>query len=150
MSSHYRSGVVAVIVDEKGLVLVGERSDHPGSWQFPQGGISQNECPEEALAREVLEETGCGKIAIIMKSPTQVIYDLPEELASRRGKKFNGQIQWWFLIKYVEGFGPDLAHASSREFRSFKWITPREAVASIIKWKQPAYQQGLKLLGVEI
>ena len=32
----YRECVVAVIRNEGGEFLVGERSDYPGQWQFPQ------------------------------------------------------------------------------------------------------------------
>ena len=40
-------------------ILVGRRLDHPsGYWQMPQGGIDENENPEEAVWREMMEEIG--------------------------------------------------------------------------------------------
>ena len=58
MSSFFRAGTAAVIIDEKGLVLAFERSDIPGSWQLPQGGLHKGEEPIEGVLREILEETG--------------------------------------------------------------------------------------------
>lgn len=39
----YRKGIVAVIVNEQGKVLIAERSDCKGAWQFPQGGLKVGE-----------------------------------------------------------------------------------------------------------
>ena len=35
----YRRCAAALVFNADGLVLVGERSDRPGSWGMPQGGI---------------------------------------------------------------------------------------------------------------
>jgi len=49
--------VYAVIRDSKGRILVMKRRE-PKVWEFPGGGIDWGESPEEAVRREVLEETG--------------------------------------------------------------------------------------------
>ncbi len=56
-------GVGAVILDESGehrRVLLVERGNPPlaGLWSLPGGGVETGERLEEAVAREVLEETG--------------------------------------------------------------------------------------------
>ena len=53
MTKRYRPNVAAIIRRPDGRVLLGERSDFPGSWQFPQGGIDPGEAPEQAVRREV-------------------------------------------------------------------------------------------------
>jgi 8-oxo-dGTP pyrophosphatase MutT (NUDIX family) len=48
--------VAAVIHDSQGRLLLQEK--HDGSWSLPAGAIEPGERPEDAMAREVLEETG--------------------------------------------------------------------------------------------
>ncbi len=50
-------GLVAVVVDEKGRVLLNRRAD-TGAWSPVSGILEPHEQPETAIAREVLEETG--------------------------------------------------------------------------------------------
>lgn len=52
----------AVVLDDRGRCLVLKRSGlsktNPGRWDFPGGKVDPGEGIEEALNREVLEETG--------------------------------------------------------------------------------------------
>ena len=57
-------GVAAVIHNDKGALLLQEK--YGEKWSLPAGAIEPGETPEEAVRREVLEETG---LAI---EPTQV------------------------------------------------------------------------------
>jgi 8-oxo-dGTP pyrophosphatase MutT (NUDIX family) len=50
-------GVTALVVDERGLILMGQRSDN-GLWALPSGICDPGEEMATACAREVLEETG--------------------------------------------------------------------------------------------
>ncbi|MEV4618928.1 NUDIX domain-containing protein [Asanoa sp. NPDC049573] len=47
----------AVVVDDRGRVLLGQRSDN-GQWSLPAGAVDPGEQPAEAAVREVFEETG--------------------------------------------------------------------------------------------
>jgi 8-oxo-dGTP pyrophosphatase MutT (NUDIX family) len=60
-----RNAVRAIILRENNIlmVLLGKTNEY----KFPGGGIEENEEIEEALKREVLEETGCNVIKIIKK-----------------------------------------------------------------------------------
>jgi 8-oxo-dGTP diphosphatase len=58
----FHLAVKGIIRNEAGEILVVKRSaadDHkPGVWETPGGGIDREESPQEALAREIKEETG--------------------------------------------------------------------------------------------
>ena len=54
------AAVGAIVRDDTGRLLVIRRAHDPGKglWSIPGGRIEPGESPEEALAREVREETG--------------------------------------------------------------------------------------------
>ena len=55
----YRRAVVGVFVNVSNQVLVLERTDFPGQWQLPQGGVDEGESHIDAVKREMFEEAGC-------------------------------------------------------------------------------------------
>lgn len=136
---YFRAGVGAVIVDARGRVLVGERRKRRGAWQFPQGGIESGESPEEAVYREIREETGLkrGDIKMLARHPAWLSYELPARLQS--GKTGLGQTQRWFLFRLK-------AHRSTAmpdghpEFRRFAWISFNSAVARAVAFRRPIYR----------
>jgi len=54
----YRRCAAAIVFNDRGQVLCGERSDRKGSWNMPQGGVEKGETVEAAATRELFEETG--------------------------------------------------------------------------------------------
>ncbi|MDA9651951.1 NUDIX domain-containing protein [Pelagibacteraceae bacterium] len=55
----YRRGVGMVVINYEKKIFIGQRLDKDqASWQMPQGGIDENESPEETCIRELAEETG--------------------------------------------------------------------------------------------
>ena len=61
--------VVGLITNEKGEVLLAKRNqpNNPqihGKWEFPGGGIEFGEEPEQALLREIKEETGLEVVTV--------------------------------------------------------------------------------------
>jgi mutator protein MutT len=53
--------VAAIIRDERGRILFQRRASD-GRWSLPSGAIDPGETPEEAIVREVREETGLSVI----------------------------------------------------------------------------------------
>jgi putative (di)nucleoside polyphosphate hydrolase len=51
----YRANVAAILRRTDGKILIGERADITYAWQFPQGGVKNNETLHEALQRELKE-----------------------------------------------------------------------------------------------
>ncbi len=55
----YRRGVGMLIINHEKKIFIGQRFDKDESaWQMPQGGIDNNETPEETCIRELAEENG--------------------------------------------------------------------------------------------
>jgi 8-oxo-dGTP diphosphatase len=51
--------VTAAVIERDGRILITRRpegSRHAGFWEFPGGKLEEGESPQEALARELLEE----------------------------------------------------------------------------------------------
>jgi 8-oxo-dGTP pyrophosphatase MutT (NUDIX family) len=88
-----------VTVNEDGRVLVGERRDYRGAWQFPQGGIEDGEEPQDAVLREIDEETGIARrdLKLVARHPAWLCYELPTRM--RSAKTGLGQAQRWFLFR---------------------------------------------------
>lgn len=139
-----------MFTNDAGQVLVGERSDHRGQWQFPQGGVDEGESAEAAVGREVWEELGSRAFRIEARGDEPVRYDFPPELDTKIAKKWRGQLQTWFCLRFAPGAGPDLLVAPDDEFVATRWVSPQEAVDGIVSFKRGAYVQGLRLLGFEV
>jgi putative (di)nucleoside polyphosphate hydrolase len=138
-AAHYfRAGAGAVIVNRRGLVLALERSDAPGAWQLPQGGLKASESPLQAAFREVKEETGIPKrdLDLLDTYPEPLAYELPMKAWSR--KTGRGQVGYWFLLRF---HGPDEAINLDRssEFSSWKWISLDRLVMRVAAFRKDVY-----------
>jgi putative (di)nucleoside polyphosphate hydrolase len=137
-SWNFRAGVVAVVTDSAGRLLVFERSDVPGSWQLPQGGVDLGESPLEAAWRELLEETGLGPddVELVAEHPDWVVYEFPEEVRGA-GKRL-GQAQRWYLFQVRDdGIAPT---PDDVEFVAWKWAEPAWLLDHVVAFRRPAYQ----------
>ncbi len=56
--SKFRVAVAAMIFDEEGRVLLFKHTYRKFEWGIPAGSLEYNEQPENAIVREMLEETG--------------------------------------------------------------------------------------------
>ena len=120
----YRPAVAAILQDRSGRILICERADAPGAWQFPQGGIEAGETRPEALAREVLEEISLPRksysIAAV-RGPYR--YRFP---AGIRKKGFRGQAHHYFLLRFRGSKSLINPTAVNAEFGRMRWIRPDE------------------------
>lgn len=141
----YRPNVGIMLVNQKGLIFVGQRLDSIDSaaWQMPQGGIDKGESEEEAAFRELTEETGVARehVTLIARAKEEYIYDLPEDLIGKLWKgKWRGQRQMWFLMRFI-GEDSDINIATKDpEFSAWKWVKPEELPGLIVPFKKRIYE----------
>jgi putative (di)nucleoside polyphosphate hydrolase len=149
-SQDYRPNVAALIMRQqepgKYQLLLGERRDLRGFWQWPQGGIDQGETPLEALQREVFEETGIRSVRVLYPFPFRIRYRFPKAL----GQKFYprvGQEQQYFVVAINADEKPDLNKASSHEFIQLSWRNMEETPVHTVWFKRAVYEAVISHLG---
>ena len=121
----YRPNVAALVVNPDGCLLICERMNLPGAWQFPQGGVDGGETPEQALFREVREEVGLKPEHYVVEDQrTGYRYLYPHSVRSKKLRKHgsHGQEQTYFLCRLKEGAPPVNVDQKPREFRAYRWI----------------------------
>ncbi|HEX4328255.1 MAG TPA: RNA pyrophosphohydrolase [Burkholderiales bacterium] len=145
----YRPNVGIIIVNHRNEVFWGKRiKEH--SWQFPQGGIKYGETPEQAMFRELYEETGLKEehVRVIGRTREWLRYDVPREWIKRdiRGH-YRGQKQIWFLVRLV---GRDcdvrLRACEHPEFDAWRWHDYWVPLEAVIEFKREVYSQALNEL----
>jgi putative (di)nucleoside polyphosphate hydrolase len=141
----YRPCAGIMLLNAQGQVFVGQRRDASvEAWQMPQGGIDPGEDAETAALRELGEETGIApdKVALIAVAPHDLTYDLPPELVGKVWKgRYRGQIQRWFLYRFL-GEDNDVDIATRHpEFTAWRWIDPATLPDVIVPFKRDLYAQ---------
>ncbi len=145
----YRANVGIVLCNTNGQVMWAKRSGQD-AWQFPQGGISADEDPEQAMFRELWEETGlqAEHVNILAATNSWLRYKLPKRLVRRDSMpRCIGQKQLWYLLKLEaaeESF--NLAASEKPEFDHWKWVDYWYPVENVVFFKRRVYQCALAQL----
>ena len=139
METEYRQNVMAIIVN-KGRYLI-QKNPRFGEnhWQFPQGGIDENEDEQVAAMREASEETGIeiDKLKTIKSLPEKHTYKYPRWHQLLNG--YIGQIQAIYLIEYT-GEIDEVNFRPSYEAVEIKWVTKDE----LLEYIHPNRHKSLK------
>ena len=144
----YRRGVGVMLLNSEGKVFVGARIDNTDeAWQMPQGGIDKGEEPWATGLRELEEETGIPPHLVekVSNTPERLKYDLPKALRGKLwGGKWKGQMQDWYLARFL-GKDSDVDIATRHpEFNDWKWIDAQKLPDLIVPFKRDLYRRLLK------
>jgi putative (di)nucleoside polyphosphate hydrolase len=143
-NGRFRRNVAGLLVNRHGQVLICERCDFKNSWQFPQGGVDEDESLTGALHRELREELGLHPHHYqILRQQGGYRYTFPN--GARRFRKFIGQQQTYFLCKML-GRDDDIRLDTHRpEFANWRWIAPEDFQLDWLpEFKRPVYQAVLR------
>jgi len=142
----YRPNVGIILANGRNEVFWGKRANQH-AWQFPQGGIKHGETPEQAMYRELEEETGlkAGHVRVLGRTRQWLRYEVPEKWVRRdwRGT-YRGQKQIWYLLRMV---GRDcdvkLRTSDKPEFDAWRWHEYWVPLESVIEFKREVYREAL-------
>lgn len=142
----YRQNVGIIIVNKSGQLFWGKRINQD-AWQFPQGGIRENETPQQAAFRELREEVGLepSDVRVLGRTQEWLSYDLPKHLVRyHRSPVCIGQKQIWFLLGLeAEDKKVDLTWHHCPEFEAWNWVDYWLPVQNVVEFKRSVYQQAL-------
>ena len=145
----YRMNVGIILVNESNRVFWGKRIGHD-AWQFPQGGLFEDETPLEAMYRELFEEVGLEKNDVELLGYTRhwLKYRLPKQYVRHTQTPLViGQKQRWYLLRltaFEQKIRLDMSE--SPEFDSWRWLDYDEPPNQVIFFKKQVYSQALKEL----
>jgi putative (di)nucleoside polyphosphate hydrolase len=135
----YRLNVAAILQNRAGKILVGERVDRSGAWQFPQGGVDEGEALEQALVRELREEISLGPSAYQILSTRGPYFYLFGN--GKVVKGFHGKEQHYFLAEFTGDPAHINVDTEHPEFRAIRWVAPAEFnLAWLPKMKRQVYR----------
>ncbi len=145
----YRPNVAIILCNAKNEVFWGKRiREH--SWQFPQGGIKHGEAPEDAMYRELEEETGLKRehVRILGRTKNWLHYHVPSHWVKREWRgTYKGQKQIWYLLR-LTGRDHDIRLRASEhpEFDAWRWHDYWVPLDTVIEFKRDVYRKALHQL----
>jgi putative (di)nucleoside polyphosphate hydrolase len=139
----YRLNVAAILRNSAGKILICERIDRAGAWQFPQGGVDDGETLEQALIRELREEISVAAAAYKILSSKGPYFYLFGNGKGVRG--FQGKEQHYFLADFTGDPSAINVETEHPEFRAIRWVSPDEfKVGWLPKMKREVYRSVFK------
>lgn len=143
----FRHGVGIILVNAKRQVFLAKRIGKD-AWQFPQGGLKEEETPEQAMYRELKEEIGLQPedVKILASTRRWLRYRLPKRLVRYYSKPLCiGQKQKWFLLRLVnENASFNLTATESPEFDSWAWVSYWYPLTQVIAFKRRVYNLAMR------
>jgi putative (di)nucleoside polyphosphate hydrolase len=145
----FRPNVGIMLANSQGEVFWGRRIGQD-AWQFPQGGIKENESLESALFRELEEEVGltAKHVRIVACTRGWLRYRLPQRLIRHDSNPVCiGQKQKWFLLEMLaDDEQVDVLSSGNPEFDHWRWVSYWYPLGQVVSFKREVYRRAMKEL----
>ncbi|WP_251150031.1 NUDIX domain-containing protein [Cellulosimicrobium sp. Marseille-Q4280] len=119
-------GVSAIVVDDDGRVLLGQRADS-GQWAVISGILEPGEDPAVGLAREVLEETG---VEVVVEALVAVTVTEPVQYPNGDRSQY---LDLAFLCRPTSPAVAAAAHVADDESLAVGWFAPDALPADVAR-----------------
>ncbi|HHH36335.1 MAG TPA: RNA pyrophosphohydrolase [Gammaproteobacteria bacterium] len=143
----YRANVGIILCNRSSQLLWARRIGQD-AWQFPQGGIAENETPEAAMYRELREEVGLlpEDVSLVARTRDWLRYRLPRRMIRRHSRPLCiGQKQIWFMLKLVgDENRVRFDFTDHPEFDRWRWIDYWGPLREVVAFKRRVYRQALQ------
>lgn len=144
----YRLNVGFIIASKNAKVFLAKRINQ-NAWQFPQGGLFEEERLEDALFRELKEEVGLSSdmVKIIGCTKNWLRYKLPKKMIRDVEPTCIGQKQKWYLLDFLGDDSQFYFNESAKpEFDGWQWVNYWYPLKQVIAFKREVYRKALKEL----
>lgn len=145
--SGYRFGVGIILVNKNRQIFFAKRIGMV-AWQFPQGGMQEEETSDQAMYRELKEEIGLEPhdVEVLGHTRRWLRYRLPSRLVRHNSKPVCiGQKQRWYLLRLKSDDAQiDLAGNGNPEFDSWAWVSYWYPLKQVVTFKRRVYVAALK------
>ena len=131
----YRKNVVAFIINNQNKILIVNRAGEEDFWGLSQGGVDNGESDDNAILREVKEETNINNVDILGKFKNIYKYKWPE-ICAHTGYK--GQEQTLYILKF-NGKDSEIK-LCPWELKDWKWIKIDKLISKSNEKRKEAYQ----------
>jgi putative (di)nucleoside polyphosphate hydrolase len=146
----FRPNVGIILANDEGRVLWARRVGGQDAWQFPQGGINENENVEDALFRELHEEVGLIEqdVKVLACTGGWLRYRLPSRMIRRHAAPVCiGQKQKWFLLRtQCDDSRLNFNCGDKAEFDYSRWVSYWYPLTKVVAFKREVYLRALKEL----
>jgi len=148
-SDGFRPNVGIILCNGERRLFWGRRVGQ-NAWQFPQGGINQDETPEQAMFRELEEEVGLHphQVRVLGCTSRWLHYRLPKRFIRRHcGPVCIGQKQIWFMLRVnCEENAFCLDGSAKPEFDQWRWVKYWQPLREVVYFKRRVYLHALQEL----
>lgn len=139
--------IVGLIVFDGEKFLILHRKLNWKGWEYPKGGIEEGETHEEAIKRELWEETGLEKYELIGKISE---FEFIDKARNRKGHTYN----YLLRVPSTAVVKINNEHVLDKEIvlehDDFKWCLPKEAIKLLThKDMKISLKKALDHLGIE-